>query len=67
MYEHKENSGSIFRNDKEGKEARPDYTGTAKVDGVDYRVASWVNTTQEGKEYLSLKFELQEETNNNPF
>jgi|TARA_R100001594_G_scaffold133_3_gene623 uncharacterized protein (DUF736 family) len=67
MYEHKENSGSIFRNDKEGKEARPDYTGTAKVDGVDYRVASWVNTTQEGKEYLSLKFELQKETNNNPF
>ena len=67
MYEHKENSGSIFRNDKEGKEARPDYTGTAKIDGVDYRVASWVNTTQEGKEYLSLKFELQEEMNNNPF
>jgi uncharacterized protein (DUF736 family) len=67
MYEHKENSGSIFRNDKEGKETRPDYTGTAKIDGVDYRVASWVNTTQEGKEYLSLKFELQEETNNNPF
>ena len=67
MYEHKENSGSIFRNDKEVKEARPDYTGTAKIDGVDYRVASWVNTTQEGKEYLSLKFELQKETNNNPF
>ena len=67
MYKHKENSGSIFRNDKEGKETRPDYTGTAKIDGVDYRVASWVNTTQEGKEYLSLKFELQEETNNNPF
>ena len=67
MYEHKENSGSIFRNDKEGTEARPDYTGTAKIDGVDYRVASWVNTTQEGKEYLSLKFELQKETNNNPF
>ena len=67
MYEHKENSGSIFRNDKEGKEARPDYTGTAKIDGVDYRVASGVNTTQEGKEYLSLKFELQKETNNNPF
>ena len=48
MYEHKENSGSIFRNDKEGKETRPDYTGTAKVDGVNYRIASWVNTTQEG-------------------
>ena len=67
MYENKENSRSIFRNDKEGKETRPDYTGTAKIDGVDYRVASWVNTTQEGKEYLSLKFELQKETNNNPF
>ena len=53
--------------DKEGKEQRPDYTGSAKVDGVNYRVASWINTTQDGKEYLSLKFELQEETNNNPF
>ena len=67
MYEHKENSGSIFQNDKEGKEARPDYTGTAKVDGVDYRIASWINNTKDCKEYLSLKFELQEETNNSPF
>ena len=59
MYEHKENSGSIFQNDKEGKEARPDYTGTAKVDGVDYRIASWINNTKDGKENLSLKFALQ--------
>ena len=67
MYEHKENSGSIFQNDKEGKEARPDYTGTARIGGVDYRIASWINNTKDGKEYLSLKYELQEETNDSPF
>ena len=56
MYEHKENAGSIFRNDKEGNEKRPDLTGTANVGGVVYNVASWENTTMDGKQYYSLKF-----------
>ena len=57
MYEHKENSGSIFRNDKEGNEKRPDLTGTANIGGVVYDVASWDNTTMDGgKQYYSLKF-----------
>ena len=56
MYEHKENSGSIFRNDKEGNEKRPDLTGTANVGGVVYDVASLENETMDGKQYYSLKF-----------
>ena len=57
MYEHKENSGSIFKNDKEGNEKRPDLTGTANIDGIVYDVASWENTTMDGgKQYYSLKF-----------
>ena len=56
MYEHKENAGSIFRNDKEGNEKRPDLTGTANVGGGVYDVASWENATMDGKQYCSLKF-----------
>jgi len=34
-YEQKNNSGSLFRNDKKLTEKQPDYNGTVKVDGKD--------------------------------
>ena len=42
-YEHKENKGSIFKNEKKEKETHPDYTGQANVDGTVYNVAAWIN------------------------
>jgi hypothetical protein len=33
-YEHKENKGSLFKNDKKEEEKQPDYTGQANVDGT---------------------------------
>lgn len=30
------NRGALFRNDKDGNEKRPDYTGKINVDGKDY-------------------------------
>ena len=55
-FEHKPNSGSIFHNRFKEKDAQPDWTGTALIEGVEYRLAAWEN---EGREniYLSIKFE----------
>ena len=51
-YEHKENSGSLFKNDKKTSDKAPDYKGKANIDGVVKDVAAWKNE----KGFLSLKF-----------
>lgn len=52
-YEIKDNTFSLFANDKKGNDKRPDWSGKGKVDGVDVRIAVWKRTTQNGVEYLS--------------
>ena len=56
-------SGVLFKNDKEGNEARPDYTGKCEINGVEYWISSWIKTgKQSGKQFLSLSFQAKEET-----
>lgn len=56
------NSGALFKNEKQS-DKHPDYKGSLNVEGKDYWVSSWVNESQAGKKYLSLKLTLKEETN----
>ena len=56
----KNNSGALFKNDKKS-EKHPDYTGVAVINGGEYRIASWINTTDQGKTYMSLVFTPPEE------
>ncbi len=54
MYQHKENSGSMFRNENK-KDAQPCFSGTCLIDGKKYKVAAW---TKQGKtEFYSMKFQ----------
>jgi len=55
-YEQKDNSGSLFKNDKKEKETQPDYKGKCIVDGVEKEMAAWVKTSKAGKTYMSFKF-----------
>ena len=57
-YEHKENKGSIFKNEKKEKETLPDYTGQANVDGTVYNVSAWINESKGGKKYFGLAFSI---------
>ena len=61
-YEQKPDSGSLWRNEYKEKDTQPTHTGTAKIDGVDYKLAAWVNTTKSEppKKYFSIKFEKKE-------
>jgi uncharacterized protein (DUF736 family) len=52
--------GSLFKNDKDGNEARPDYTGTCQIGGVEYRMAAWLKESANGKKYMSFKFDPKE-------
>lgn len=50
--------GVLFKNDKEGNEKRPDYKGTAQVEGVEYDLSCWIETARSsGQKYMSIKFE----------
>lgn len=56
------NRGSLFKNDKGGNEARPDYTGTLDVEGKPYRLAAWIKVSQKtGNKFLSITVQPREE------
>jgi hypothetical protein len=57
-FKHKENNGSLFKNEKKEKETQPDYTGQANVNGTLYNVSSWINESKGGKRYFKLIFSI---------
>ena len=60
-FEHKPNSGSLFKNDKRETDSQPNAKGSALIDGVAYWVSAWTNTAPNGAKYQSLKFSKKEE------
>jgi hypothetical protein len=58
-FELKDNSGSIWVNDRKEKETHPDRTGTVKVGGVEYYISGWLRGAN-GKKYMSLAFKVKE-------
>ena len=55
MTQSRENSGALFKRDKQGNENRPDYSGPINVDGVDKELAAWIREDRNGNKYMSLK------------
>lgn len=55
-YRPKDNTGSIFRNDRKEKDTHPDGKGSAVIDGVDYWVSSWNAVDKNGNPYRKLAF-----------
>lgn len=56
MAQKKNNSGALFRNkDYEEGGNKPMYTGPCMVDGVEKRMAAWLNE-KDGVKYMSLQF-----------
>ncbi len=52
-YEHRDGSGALFRNDKQGVEKRPDYRGDLMLDGKLWEVSGWLKDGAKGK-WMSL-------------
>ena len=57
---HKENTGSVFKNDKRETETQPHGKGSALIDGVEYWVSAWTNVKDDNR-YQSLKFSRKDE------
>lgn len=58
-FEKRDNSGALFVNDRKEKDNQPDRTGTAMIDGKDYKVFGWIKKGKAGT-FLSLAFTPKE-------
>jgi hypothetical protein len=61
-YEQKDNSGSLFKNDRKETEKHPDRKGSGRIDGVDYWVSGWVKQDKNGNPWMSLSFQKKEQS-----
>ena len=59
-YEQRDNSGSLFKNDKREKDTHQNARGSAKIDGVDYWVDAWTKKDKNGNPWQSLAFKKKE-------
>ena len=60
-YEQKDNSGTMFKNDKKEQDTHADYNGSIKVAGVEYWLNCWVNKPEGKKPYLSVSVKPKEQ------
>lgn len=52
----KENSGSLFVNNRKQEEKHPDWSGKVNINGKMMAVSAWIKPLREGGEYFSLAF-----------
>lgn len=60
-YEPKDNSGSLFKNDRKETDNHPDYTGSALIDGTEYWQSAWLKKSKDGKTYMSFSYKPKNE------
>lgn len=61
-YELKENTFSLFHNNKGDNDKRPDWAGKGRINGKEVRIAVWQKKSASGIEYLSGTIEEPQPT-----
>jgi hypothetical protein len=59
-YEQRDNSGSLFRNDKRESDSHPNMKGSAMIGGAEYWVSAWTKVGKTGEKWVSLAFTPKE-------
>jgi hypothetical protein len=65
-YELREGQANAFRNDKEGNDRRPDFTGNGMLDGKPVRVSIWKKKKQDKELFLSLTLQRPDASRSTP-
>tara|TARA_R100000808_G_C2155337_1_gene167564 strand:+ start:7128 stop:7352 length:225 start_codon:yes stop_codon:yes gene_type:complete len=55
-FEHKENTATVFTNDKKTADNQPDYTGRGKVGDALMDFAMWKRQSKSGNTYYYMSF-----------
>jgi uncharacterized protein (DUF736 family) len=59
------NKGVLFPNQyKEEGDSKPDYLGNVNVNGEEWSLAAWANTSKNGKDYLGVRVSEPREKSN---
>ena len=53
--------GVLFKNDKRETDKHPHAKGSCEIDGVEYWVSAWTQTSKAGQKYQSLSFQRKDE------
>jgi hypothetical protein len=61
QFERKDMTGASFKNDKRTGENPPVETMKARIGGIEYRGAAWIEKSKSGTAYKSWKFETEED------
>ena len=65
-YEQKPGDFTLFKNDKDGNEKRPDYTGNGlDLEGKKIKVSAWIKKGAKGK-FMSCRFQEMTRGENAP-
>ena len=64
-YEQRDNSGSLFKNERRASPTHADYTGTIMVAGVTYWLNAWIKDGQKGK-FMSLSVKPKDQPRQEP-
>ena len=60
-YEQRDNSGSLFKNDRKEKETHPDYKGSAMINGQEMWMSAWLKTASNGSKFMSFSFQAKDQ------
>jgi len=55
-FEVRDNTGSLFKNEKKDKDTHPDYTGNAMIEGREFWISAWLKTGKNGTKFFSFAF-----------
>lgn len=55
-----EKRGALFRNAEKKTDKSPDYSGRITIEGVEYQIAGWLEQSQRGVKYLSMRARVPE-------
>ncbi len=64
-YELRDNSGTLFKNDKRENDKQPTHNGNVMIDGKEFWISAWVKEGAKGK-FFSLAFKPKDGGNRRP-